>query len=61
MYLSKEISIVFHRGSFYGYHFVIKEVAEEFGKKFTCLGENTEKYITFSVPIEKEVTIIDKK
>ena len=28
---------------------------------FTCLGENTEKYITFSVPIEKEVTRLDKK
>ena len=26
----------------------------------TCLGENTEKYITFTVPIEKEVTRIDK-
>ena len=25
-----------------------------------CLGENTEKYKTFSVPIEKEVTKIDK-
>ena len=58
--VAKEISIVFYRGSFYGYHFAIKEVAEEFEKKFTCLGENTEKYITFSVPIEKEVTIIDK-
>ena len=29
-------------------------------KQFTCLGENIEKYITFSVPIEKEVTRIDK-
>ena len=29
-------------------------------KQFTCLGENTEKYITFTVPIEKEVTRIDK-
>ena len=29
-------------------------------KAITCLGENTEKYITFSVPIEKEVTRIDK-
>ena len=29
-------------------------------KTITCLGENTEKYITFSVPIEKEVTRIDK-
>ena len=29
-------------------------------KKFTCLGENTEKYITFAVPVGKEVTRIDK-
>ena len=35
-------------------------LAEEFKKQFTCLGENTEKYITFTVPIKKEVTRIDK-
>ena len=56
----KKISIVFHNGSNYDYHFIIKELAEEFKKQFTCLGENTEKYITFTVPIEKEVTRIDK-
>ena len=38
----KEISIVFHNGSNYDYHFIIKEVAEEFEKQFTCLRENTE-------------------
>ena len=38
-----------------------KELPEEFGKQFTCLGENTEKYITFTVPIEKELTRIDRK
>ena len=27
----------------------------------TCLEENTEKYITFSVPIKKKVTRIDKR
>ena len=37
-----------------------KELAEEFKKQFTYLGENTEKYITFTDPIEKEVTRIDK-
>ena len=36
-------------------------MAEEFGGQFTCLGENTEKYITFSVTIQKEVTRIGKK
>ena len=34
---------------------------EKFEKQFTCLGENAEKYITFTVPIEKQVTKIDKK
>ena len=29
-------------------------MAEEFKGQFKCLGENTEKYITFSVPTEKE-------
>ena len=31
-------------------------MAEEFEVEFECLGENTEKYITFSVPIKKEIT-----
>ena len=30
------------------------QLAEEFKGQFECLGENTEKYITFSVPIKKE-------
>ena len=45
---------------YYDYHFIIKELAEEFKKQFTCLEENTEKHITLAVPIEKEVTGIDK-
>ena len=36
-------------------------MAEEFEKRFTCLRKTTEKYITFSIPIEKEVTRINKK
>ena len=56
----KKIPIAFHNGSNYDYHFIIKELAEEFKTQFTSLGENTEKYITFTVPIEKEVTRIDK-
>ena len=31
-----------------------KELAKEFKGQFECLGENTEKYITFSVPIKIE-------
>ena len=51
---------MFHNGSTYDYQFIIRELAEEFEEKFECLGENTEKYITFSVPIKKEVTKKDK-
>ena len=58
--MSKKIPIVFHDESDYDYHFIIKELAEEFKKSFTCLGESTEKCITFTVPVEKEVTRTDK-
>ena len=53
----KTIPIVFHNGSTYDYHFIIRELAREFKYYLECLGENTEKYITFSVPIKK---VLDK-
>ena len=53
----KEIPIVFHNGYNYDENFIIKELAEDVEEKFDCLGENVKKYITFSVPIEKN----DKK
>ena len=52
---TKEIPVVFHNGFTYDYHFIIKQLAKEFDGQFECLGENTEKYITFSVPIKKEL------
>ena len=58
--MPKKIPIVFHNGLNHDYHFIIKELAAEFKKQFTCLGENTEKNITFTVPIEQEVTRIDR-
>ena len=51
----REISIVFHNGSIYDYHFIIKELVKEFDGNFECLGENTEKYIIFSAPIKKKI------
>ena len=52
--ISKEIPVVFHNGSTYDYHFTIKQLAREFKGNFECLGENTEKCITFYAPIKKE-------
>ena len=51
----KNIHAVFHTGSTYDCHFVIKELAEEFEGQFECLGENTEKYLTVLMPIKKEL------
>ena len=53
--IPKEISVVFHNGSTYDYHFIIKELVKEFDGNFECLGENTEKYIIFSAPIKKNI------
>ena len=53
--IPKEIPIVLHNGSTYDYHFIIKELVKEFEGNFECLGESTEKYITFSVPIKKRI------
>ena len=58
--MPKEISVVFHNGSTYDYLFIIKELAEEFEGEFECLGENTKKYITFSVSVKKETAKKDK-
>ena len=52
--LPKEIPVKIHNDSKYDYHLIIKELEEEFrGEDFQYLGENTETYISFSVPIKK--------
>ena len=56
----KYIPIIFHDGSNYDYHFVIKEIVQEFDGQFNCLGKNTEKYINFSIPTKKEVLKTDR-
>ena len=53
--IQKEIPVIFHNGSTYDYHFIIKKLAKEFKGNFDCLGENTEKYITFLVPIKRDL------
>ena len=59
MYL-KKLLWVFLNGSNYDYNFIIKELAEGFTEQFTCLVQNIEKYITFTVPIKQEVKDIDE-
>ena len=55
----KEIPVIFHNGSTYDYHFIIKELAEEFEGQFEYLGENTEKYITFQYQLKKKMKMVN--
>ena len=50
---------IFHNSSNYDYHFVIKELTNEFEGNIECLRENNWTYKNFSISIEKEVTNID--
>ena len=38
-----EIPVFFHNGSNYDYHFIIKELANEFEEQFECLGKKHRK------------------
>ena len=49
----KEIPVVFHNGSKYDYHFIINELAKGVDS-IAFLGDDTEKYITFKIPLKKE-------
>ena len=49
----KDIPIIIHNAS-YDTHFISSQLAEEFKGELNCIGENMEKYITFSVPIKKK-------
>ena len=46
------VPVFFHTRSNYNYH---KKISNQVEKKFKCLGENTGKYQTFSIPIVKDI------
>ena len=58
--IPEEIPVVFNNGLNYDCHFIIKQLAKEFEGKFNCVEDSTGKLKTFSVPVIKEVTRIDK-
>ena len=49
----KNIPVIIHNAS-YDTYFIINQLAKEFKGELNFIGENIEKYITFSVPIKKE-------
>ena len=58
--IPKGNSVLFHNGSNFDYHVIMKDIANKFEGEFTCLGKNTETYKALAVPITKEVKRIDK-
>ena len=50
----KEIPIIIHNAT-YDIHFIINQLAIEFKGELDCIGDNMENYITFCVPIKKEL------
>ena len=58
--ITKNIPIVFRNLSSYDGHLIRRELANEFDGEHECLGENTEKYISFSAKINKKITKKDE-
>ena len=52
--VQKEIPAIIHNAT-YDTHFIINQLAVEFKGELNCIGDNMENYITFSVPIKKEI------
>ena len=44
--VSNEIPVVFHRGSNYDYHFIIKELANEFEGQFECIQRKVQNFFS---------------
>ena len=50
-----DIPVFFHNGTNYDFNLLIEEFAKEYKSDINCIPLNTNKYISFSVPIKKEV------
>ena len=59
--MPNEIPAILHNGSKCDYHFIIKELVNEFKGQFEYSGEKTKICKSFSVPIKKEIRKIDKE
>ena len=54
-YTQKDIRVLFHNGSNYDFNLIITELAKEFSSELQCIPVNTNKYMSFSIPIRKKV------
>ena len=49
----KDIPVLFHNGTNYDFNLIITELVEEFRSELQCIPVNTNKYMSFSIPIKK--------
>ena len=59
--MPKFIPLAFDNGPNHDNHFIIKQLAKYFNGYFSCIGENTEKYISFSITMLKKSDNLNKK
>ena len=52
----RDIPLVIHNGSKYDFHFIIKELANEFGIEIHCIPEDKEQYKALSIPVFYKTT-----
>ena len=57
----KFIPVAFHNGPNHENQFIIKQLAKDFNGYFSCIGENTEKYISFSITMFEKSDNLKKK
>ena len=50
-----DIPVFFHNVTDYDFNLIINELAKEFRSEMRCIPLNTNKYISFSIPIRKEI------
>ena len=50
-----DIPVFFHNGTNYDFNLIITELAKEFRSEMRCIPLNTNKYMSFSIPIKKEI------
>ena len=50
-----DIPVFFHNGTNYDFNLIITELAKEFRSEMRCIPLNTNKYMSFSIPIRKEI------
>ena len=49
------IPVFFHNGTNYDFNLIINELAKEYRSEMRCIPLNTNKYMSFSIPIKKEI------